>query len=467
MTISIRSARDVNNLINSGAAAGSNARMIVFLALGGIFLDAYDFTSLAYGMKDITAEFGLSPVWAGVVNASIMVGAVVGALFGGVLVDRIGRYRVFMADMLFFVVAALGCAFALNEYVLVFFRFLMGIGVGMDLPVAMAFLAEFSRLTGKGSKASRTAAWAPAWFTATSACYLIILGLYQVVPHADLWRYTVGFGAVPAIVILLVRKKYMNESPAWAAQQGDLERAASILRDSYGVDAVAVSSPPVAAPPRGSFRPLFSRTYRLRTTLALAVALAQTFAYNAVAYGLPVIIASFLAQGPLTTITASLVLNLGFAVTGGLLGIRWARSGAWRMTVLGFAVQLGSLVALALIGKPSSALALAALLSLGAFGVRAGLGAGGALHDVRVAELPDVAARRGGRVQPGRAAGGFDAVAVPVPDLGGVVGAAGVLGDRSGARARVAGAAADQVGARRLRRRRRGRPCGRRGHPCR
>ncbi len=367
-TVVIRSAADVNALVNSGAARGSNARVIVFLALGGIFLDAYDFTSLAYGMRDITAQFGLSPAWAGIVNASIMVGAVVGALFGGVLVDRIGRYRVFMADMLFFVVAAVGCALAPNEFVLVFFRFLMGIGVGMDLPVAMAFLAEFSRLTGRGSKASRTAAWAPAWFTATSACYLIILGLYQVVPHEHLWRFTVGFGAVPAIAILLVRKKYMNESPSWAAQQGDLDGAARILRESYGVDAVAEApEAPAEKKPRGSFRPLFNARYRLRTTLALAVALAQTFAYNAVAYGLPVIIASFLAQGPLTTITASLVLNLGFAVTGGLLGIRWARQGAWRMTVLGFAVQLASLIALAVIGKPTGGLALAALLSLGAF----------------------------------------------------------------------------------------------------
>ncbi|MFS8102346.1 MFS transporter [Lentzea alba] len=366
-TVVIRSAADVNALVNSGAARGSNARVIVFLALGGIFLDAYDFSSLAYGMRDITQQFGLSPVWAGIVNASIMVGAVVGALFGGVLVDRIGRYQVFMADMLFFVVAAVGCALAPNEFVLVFFRFLMGIGVGMDLPVAMAFLAEFSRLTGRGSKASRTAAWAPAWFTATSACYLVILGLYQVVPHEHLWRFTVGFGAVPAIAILLVRKKYMNESPSWAAQQGDLEGAARILRESYGVDAVAEPGPPEPKKASGSFRPLFSSRYRLRTTLALAVALAQTFAYNAVAYGLPVIIASFLAQGPLTTITASLVLNLGFAVTGGLLGIRWARRGAWRMTVLGFAVQLASLVALAVIGKPTGSLAPAALLSLGAF----------------------------------------------------------------------------------------------------
>ncbi|MEV5535518.1 MFS transporter [Saccharopolyspora shandongensis] len=373
----IRSARDVTELVNSGAARGSHAKMIVLLALGGIFLDAYDLTSLAYGITDIKQQFGLSPAGAGAVTASISVGAIFGAWLGGLLVDRLGRYRVFMADMLFFVVSALGCALAPNMEVLIFFRFLMGFGVGMDIPVAMAFLAEFSRLKGKGSKGSRTAAWSPAWYVATSGCYLVIMALYFLLPdehHGLLWRFTVGFGAVPALVILLVRNKYMNESPSWAADQGDLERAAKILRKSYGVNAVVAPDAEVVKPQaerRGlrDFAQLFQRRYRARTFQALVIGLAQTFGYNAVAYGLPIIIASILAQGALNTITASLVLNLVFAVTGGLLGIRLANTaGAWKMTFIGFAVQLASMVVLALIGKPSAtAYVLFAIFALGAF----------------------------------------------------------------------------------------------------
>ncbi|WP_433872014.1 MFS transporter [Saccharopolyspora sp. CA-218241] len=386
-TVLIRSARDVTELVNSGAARGSHAKMIVLLALGGIFLDAYDLTSLAYGITQIREEFGLSPAGAGAVTASISIGAILGAWLGGVLVDRLGRYRVFMADMLFFVVSAIGCALAPNAEVLIVFRFLMGIGVGMDIPVAMAFLAEFSRLRGKGSKGSRTASWSPAWYVATSGCYLVILALYFLLPdsqHDLLWRFTVGFGAVPAIVILLVRNKYMNESPSWAANQGDLERAARILRDSYGVNAVVAEDAERPKREPGSraslhqFRTLFARRFRPRTVQALAVALAQTFSYNAVAYGLPIIIASLLGQGDLSTISASLVLNLVFAVTGGLLGMRLANSaGAWRMTFWGFAVQLTALVVLAVIGDPSStAWVLLALFALGGFMFAQGGGPG-------------------------------------------------------------------------------------------
>ncbi|MGW2026293.1 MFS transporter [Streptomyces decoyicus] len=385
-TVLIRTAADVSDLVNSGTARGRHAKMIVIIALGGIFLDAYDLSSLAYGLPDITKQFGLSSTAAGLVTASISVGSLVGALLGGWLVDRIGRYRVFMANMLFFVVTALVCAVAQDAWTLIFARFVMGIGVGMDIPVAIAFLAEFSRLRGKGSKGSRTAAWSPAWYAATSGCYLVIMLLYFLLPDAQLgwlWRFTVGFGAVPAVIVLLLRRRYMNESPTWAADQGDLESAARILRESYGVDARVADGVPAKAPrpPRpglASYARLFSPPYRARTIQSVTVGVAETFGYNAVAFGLPIIIATLMTQGPLTTIVSSFTLNLVFALTGGLLGIRWAATrGAWPMMTLGFAIQFVAIAVLGFIGEPSgTAVVTAGILMLGAFMFAQGFGPG-------------------------------------------------------------------------------------------
>lgn len=103
------------------------------------------------------------------VASAITFGAIVGALLGGYLTDKIGRYRVFMADMVFFVVAAIACALAPNEYVLAGARFVMGLGVGIDLPVAMAFLSEFARLKGPGNKASSVAMWCPTWYAVSAS----------------------------------------------------------------------------------------------------------------------------------------------------------------------------------------------------------------------------------------------------------------------------------------------------------
>lgn len=142
-SVPVSSVGDVARLINSGKEHAKYARMIVFLALGGVFLDAYDLTTLSYGIDDVVREFQLSPLLTGLVTSSIMVGTIVGNIIGGWLTDKYGRYSVFMADMFFFVISAIAAGLAPNVWVLIGARFLMGIGVGIDLPVAMSYLAEF------------------------------------------------------------------------------------------------------------------------------------------------------------------------------------------------------------------------------------------------------------------------------------------------------------------------------------
>jgi MFS family permease len=400
----IRSAADVSALVNQGADIGSDARIVVAIALGGVFLDAYDLGALAFGLKDVAREFSLTPAGTGFVASAITFGAIVGAFLGGFLTDRIGRYRVFMADMFFFVIAALACALAPNAWVLGGARFVMGLGVGIDLPVAMAFLAEFSRLQGKGNKASRVAMWCPVWYTAISLSYLLVLAFYATLPESHqplLWRLILGFGAVPAIVIILIRSRYISESPVWAANQGDLNGAAQILKRSYGIDAdvapdaAAAKQTHVRTASWKNYGTLLKGVYLKRTVLATVIAIASSFAYNAVAFGLPVIISSFLAQSMLTTILASLVLNLAFAFVGGVIAVRTVpKFGAWNMTVLGYACQLVALVGLAVVGKPAGGAQVAtaiAMLALFLFGQGFGPGS----HSMTFASLSYPTSLRG------------------------------------------------------------------------
>lgn len=373
----IRSAADVARAVAHHATPRRGAAMVVLLAFGGVFMDAYDFSSIAFGITEIKRQFGLSGTMTGVVNAAIMVGAALGALSGGVLVDRIGRYRLFMADMVFFVVAAIGCALAPDVWTLIVFRFLMGIGVGLDMPVAMAFLAEFSSLRGRGNRSQRVNGWSPAWYAATGFGYLVVLVLFLALPdssQAHLWRYVVGFGAVPALVVLVVRRRYLKESPQWLAGQGDLRGAVDILRSTYGIDAelapdvAATSSRPSLRSRRAALTRLWSPQYRVRTLAALAIAVFSTFGYNAVAYGTPLIIANLFHQGELTTIVSSLVINIGFGVVGGLLGVALvSRAGARSLTLVGFGLQTASLVVLAVIGVPTGAVLGIAVIMLAVF----------------------------------------------------------------------------------------------------
>ena len=400
----IRSAADVSQLVNRGAAVGSDARIVIAIALGGVFLDAYDLGALAFGVKDIAREFSLTPAATGFVASAITFGAIIGAFLGGYLTDKIGRYRVFMADMFFFVVAAIACGLAPNAWVLGGARFVMGLGVGIDLPVAMAFLAEFSRLNGRGNKAARIAMWCPTWYAAISVSYLLVLALYAVLPASHsgwLWRLTLGFGALPALVIIAIRSRYISESPVWAANQGDLRGAAQILKRSYGIDvevdpaALQSAKKPVHKAAWSNYGALLRGVYLRRTVLATVIAVASSFAYNAVAFGLPVIISSFLAQSMLTTILASLALNLCFAFVGGLIAVRTVpKVGAWKLTVLGYAFQLAALIGLAVVGRPAGGAQVAlAIAFLAVFLLGQGFGPGS--HSMTFASLSYPTSLRG------------------------------------------------------------------------
>lgn len=383
----VRSVSDVARLINSKSEKNSYARWIVFLALGGVFLDAYDLTTLSYGIDDVVREFSLTPVLTGLVTSSIMIGTIVGNLIGGWLTDKYGRYSVFMADMLFFVVSAIAAGLAPNVWVLIGARFLMGIGVGIDLPVAMAYLAEFSKFSGKGNKASRLAAWCPMWYAASSACFFIIFALYFLLPaeHIDwLWRASLLFGAVPALLIIAVRSRFMNESPLWAANQGDLRGAVRILRDSYGIEAHEVQSErgvTVKAAPKVSFRVLFQKPYLERTLVSGVMNVCIAFEYTAIAFFLPSILAQFLGAGVFETISASLGLNALFAFTGGLLGMRLAwKFPSRHVAIAGFALQFIALISLALIGHPQATTGVVvAVLMLGLWLFAEGFGPGAQL----------------------------------------------------------------------------------------
>ncbi|MGK8891820.1 MFS transporter [Burkholderia gladioli] len=407
----IRSASDVSRLINTSTSRDSHARVIVLLALGGVFLDAYDLTTLSYGIQDVVREFGLTPALTGLVTSSIVIGTILGSLLGGWFTDRIGRYQVFMADMLFFVVAAIVAGLAPNVWVLIAARFVMGLGVGIDLPVAMAFLSEFSKFQGRGNKASRLAAWCPMWYAASSVCFLIVFGLYFALPaeHAGwLWRASLIFGAVPALVIIAVRSRFMNESPLWAANQGKLEDAARILRESYGIRAHRAEdagAPPAQAPV--GFRVLFRRPYLARTLVASAMNLCIPFEYTAIAFFLPSILSQFLGAGVFETISASLALNLLFALTGGLLGMRLAyRRPSRQVAIAGFALQFVSLVALTLLGHPQGALGIGlALAMLGAWLFAEGFGPGAQMMVYPALSYPT--AIRGTGVGFGRALAGL------------------------------------------------------------
>ncbi|GAA4387451.1 MFS transporter [Tsukamurella soli] len=325
----IGNANDVHALVENtpdpdrgtGWSARSKSVRIMFLALGGVFVDAYDFSSLSIGTVQLQHEFGLSSTSVGLLSASMAVSALVGAFTGGHLVDRLGRRRMFVLDLWIFVIAALGCAFAPNTAILVAFRLVMGLGVGLDFPVALSFVVEFCRRSKRGLFVNSSYV---NWYLAALVGFAVTLVGYLVIDNALLWRVAVGFGAVPALLLIYFRRRYLEESPLWAAHQGDLPAAAEILRRTREMN---VQVAPDAATPTTALTPtsityaarrLFSDRYRPRAVLAAVIGGLQSIEYYAVIFYLPVISEVIFGKGILNAILGGAIFN-GIGLIGSLV----------------------------------------------------------------------------------------------------------------------------------------------------
>lgn len=231
-SLTVRSKRDIIDFVNSHDNP-DRGRIMVLIALGGIFIDAYDFTSLGIGIDSLQKQLSLSPFELGSVTAIMALGALFGALGGGYVTDRLGRFKTFIIDLICLIVAALGTALSPNLAWLLFFRFLLGVGVGMDFPVALSFIAEFTNSRTKGRFVNL---WQAMWYIAAASTGIIALPIFFSIGDSEnLWRWAVGFGAVPALIILILRLIYLDESPMWAAHNLGLREASDILEKNYNV----------------------------------------------------------------------------------------------------------------------------------------------------------------------------------------------------------------------------------------
>jgi MFS family permease len=162
-----------------------------------------------------------------------------------------------------FVAFALLSAVAPNLPLLIIFRLLLGIDIGADYPISSSYVAELmpARVRGRMMVGALS-------FQAIGAVFGAAVGLVLLVGNIgadDVWRWMLAAGAVPALVVLILRRG-CPESPRWAQEHGLTEEAATVTRQLCGDVEIA------DAPPAGPSLPpsaLFSPRYLRRTILAL------------------------------------------------------------------------------------------------------------------------------------------------------------------------------------------------------
>ncbi|HIH4732304.1 TPA: MFS transporter [Raoultella planticola] len=226
----IRGIDDIIQFIDAQPNITGKAGIIWWLALGGLFLDAFSNSALSAGLNPMTRDLQLSATDVAMLTSFSSWIAIIFNPVGGWIADRWGRVTPLIAAKICAVLGALLVTFSHDFNLILTGRFFVGIAYGMDFAVAMALLAEFTPARFK----SRLNTWQGVWYVAVCLNLVLALLFYSWQVGDTIWRYSVAATALCGIIILLLQIRYLVESPVWLARKSRLADAVTAMQKIYG-----------------------------------------------------------------------------------------------------------------------------------------------------------------------------------------------------------------------------------------
>ncbi|MCI1219208.1 MAG: MFS transporter [Bifidobacterium sp.] len=346
----------------------AHRKLLVASGVGWAF-DAMDVGLVSFAIAAIAADphFALSNAERSWVLSIGFVGMAIGAALGGFIADRVGRKTVFTATLIIFGLASGAMAFAWSLVALLAARFVIGLGLGSELPVASTLVSEFAPTKHRGRMTVLLESfWAVGWIIAAA------IGFFVIPSTGDWgWRWALLIGALP-LLYALVARVHIPESVRFLEAHGRDAEAEQAVRYFEAASSVAPVDSPIGMPlPKMPTRTLFGKRYRGRTIAIWLTWFFVNFSY----YGAFTWMPSLLADqfGSLTksfgyTLAISLAQLPGYFLAAWLVEV-WGR----RKTLgIFLAVSAGAAFLFAQAGTPALVLVFGMLLSaanLGAWGV--------------------------------------------------------------------------------------------------
>jgi MFS family permease len=196
-----------------------------WMMIATILIEAWDLYAISFVLVFITAEYHPTAAELGLVTAGVQGGALIGALLGGFVADRLGRKRVFILTMVLFIVLALAQGFSHGVWDLIIIRFLIGIPLGSDISNGYAYIMESM---SKGAREVMGSRWQFMFGLGEVFSIVVITIMYVTgMDHAILWRVALAIGAVPALILLLARLN-LPETPMSLIHRGQFVKAKEV-----------------------------------------------------------------------------------------------------------------------------------------------------------------------------------------------------------------------------------------------
>ena len=258
-------------------------KSIIVGALGGL-LFGFDTAVIAGTTHQLTQVFNLSAGQLGFTVSIALWGTVIGAMFSGILGDKLGGRESLRILAAFYVISALGCAFAWSWPALLVFRFIGGLGIGGSSVLGPVYIAEIAPARWRGLLVG---SFQINIVIGILVAYLsnYLLGLVDF--GMNEWRWQLGVAALPALLFFIMLFG-IPRSARWLVTKNRIPEAREVL-DSLGSPDGASELDDIIASVHvdgvAHSEPLFQKKYLKPIYLAVTVAAFNQLAgINAILY---------------------------------------------------------------------------------------------------------------------------------------------------------------------------------------
>lgn len=299
----------------------------------GWALDAMDVGLISFVMAALAVHWNLESVQTSWIASAGFVGMALGASLGGLLADKFGRRHVFALTLLVYGIATGASALATGLGILIALRFVVGLGLGAELPVASTLVSEFAPRKVRGRMVVLLEAfWASGWIAAA------VIGTFIVGASDSGWRWALALGMVPTFYALYVRLR-LPESVRYLEannRHDEAEEIVSSFEASAKASGKACDNETPAKETLTTSASIWSPSLRARTAAFWAI----WFCINLSYYGAFIWIPSLLVSDGFTLVRSfsfTLIITLaqlpGYACAAWLIEV-WGR----RITLAGFLI---------------------------------------------------------------------------------------------------------------------------------
>lgn len=316
-----------------------SGQRIGWLMMASILVEAWDLYSIAFVLVFLRDLYHPSPALLGLAAAGTQGGAIIGALLGGWLSDKVGRRAVFLSTMAMFVIFALAQAFVSSMAWLVVIRLILGIPLGSDIANGYTYIMESMP---RGEREVMGNRW-QFMFALGEVITLAVIAVFLVagMRHDLIWRVTLGLGALPAAIIFLLRHD-LPETAVWLIRCGRFREAKQVTTSMYGDALDMLPDHDIVVPrprPAAFLADIRKDKRRWRATLFGWIGcFAQSSEFSTFAFYIPVLFVMVGVSGILGTNLVTLALYIIAAISGWVGPLITPRIGQRGLSIAGFAI---------------------------------------------------------------------------------------------------------------------------------